>query len=459
LPDEVDYLILAYRLSVLTFYLGVLIYAMPIPWSGLKRWAPRLIWDAILSATLILASDIILEAVDRLTLLMGGSWDYLNTWITSGAAEFISMKTLAALIQSLPDPIGVLGGIKLLVKPVDRLATSALYFIGVIAGLAYLVKNYGALISALGLVLYAIPFRISRSAGAWLFSFTIIFTVGLQVLPVFVSSLAGPPQPFSPGEVAEKGVAPLQATVFSEGGGLDGELMVEDAISGEQYGVYEVNNGTVLDEMGNNIVMIPSIPPLIFKLNYMNVIFYLSPYPVNNSDYDIIGGIRRIELNSPYTIYGRKGLLSYTNGEIINVTVTSTEIDAIVWLHSGDYVAVRYINGCQITVNAPALQLVDQGEWTWRGESGKYRKYVAPENGTYNIEISYNCPPPKFTYQLSNYLGSVEKYLAFYNLNIIKAFILYWFTVPIIYLAVLTSATAGLARLLGGRERLPIRVV
>ena len=51
----------AFALSVLTYYLGVLIYAIPIPWYGIKRWAPLLIFDGLLAASLTLFfNDIII---------------------------------------------------------------------------------------------------------------------------------------------------------------------------------------------------------------------------------------------------------------------------------------------------------------------------------------------------------------------------------------------------------------
>ncbi len=457
MPTANDLLALAYRLVVLTFDLGVLIYALPVPVQGLKRWAPRLIQDSILAFLLIAIFDFSFRASNTIAAMLGGSWQLLHTWISSGAAEFIAIKTVRFLLELAPDPTGVSDALAGLMRPLDRLATTALYFIGFIAGLAYLVETYGRYLAALGLVLYSAPFRIARAAGAWLFSFAIVFSAGLQVLPVLVVQLGGTPASPFIGEIAEKGLAIAEINVTGPGGPLWGELHVTDYDTGEEYAVYEVSNGSAV-ERGVGFVAIPSKPRIAYELEYMAVTLYLAPYPANASDYDVEGGVWRIDLYSPHAVYARPGILAYTNGQVVSVNPTSDGFTATLSLGEGQYVAVRYADTCTAEVEAPGLE-ESSGEWYWRGVHGALVRYVAGESGNYTVQASLDCSSePDFSYETHSYGGSVDRYLSFLDLDFVRAFILYWFTIPLLYTAMLGSITTAIARLLGGRERLPVRI-
>ena len=457
MPTPNDLLGLAYRLVVLTFDLGVLIYAMPVPIHGLKRWAPRLIQDSILAFILIAVFDFSFRASNTIAAMLGGSWQLLHTWISSGAAEFVAIKTVRFLLELAPDPTGVSDALAGLMRPLDRLATTALYFIGFIAGLAYLVETYGRYLAALGLVLYSAPFRVARAAGAWLFSFAIIFSAGLQVLPVLVVQLGGAPASPFLGEIAEKGIAIAEINVTGPGGPLWGELHVRDYDTGEEYAVYEVSNGSAL-ERGAGFVAIPSKPRIAYELEYMAVTLYLAPYPANASDYDVEGGIWRIGLYSPHAVYARPGILAYTDGRVLSVDGSSGGFEAVLSLDQGQYVAVRYADTCSVTVQAPGLE-ESGGEWYWRGVHGGLVRLVASESGNYTLQASFECgAEPGFSYETSPYDGRIDRYLSFVDLDFVRAFILYWFTIPLLYTAMLGSITTAVARLLGGRERLPVRI-
>ncbi len=457
--SEIDILILAYRLSVLTFYLGVLVYAIPIPYSGLKRWAPRLIVDGGISAALAFSLRFLLELSDRVASMMGGSWEYFNSWLYSGAAEFLTIKTVYALVKTLPDPLGVLGGLVALLRPLDKIATTALYFLGVIGGLAWLVKNYGSLLAALGVALYAIPFRIARGSGAWLISFVLVFSTGLQVLPVFVNTMSqSEPWPgFGP--IAENGIALLNASVKTIAGPSEGELHVRDYSTGEEYAIYQVVDGRVLDDKGLSPVTIPSKPSLAYSLQYLGVEFPLAPYPATSEDYIVRGGVWSILLSSPYAIHAGNGILVYTNGSVLNASLSGDELTAFIVMDEGNYLAIRYVQGCHVEIDSGGLSGPYLYSWEWRNVRGTTEKYYASSPGQYRITVyPTSCEGVKIDYELKNYVNTVEKYLSFYNLNFVEAYLLYWFTLPILYIAILMSTSYGLARLLGGRERLPVRI-
>ncbi len=455
--SDTDLLVLAYRLAVLTFSLGALIYALPIPLPGLKRWAPRLIVDSMLVVVIIVGFDALFGLADRIAQLAGGSWQYFNSWLAGGVTEFLAMKGLRIAVEAIPDPIGITDAILAILRPIDKLATTGLYFLGFIGGLGLLVHHYGRFLAALGAVLVAVPFRVSRAAGAWLISFSLVFTLGLQILPVFVSSISNPPTGSIIDDMAIRGIALARLNVTGWTGPLEGELHVVDFQSKEEYAIYLVDNGQALNDKGISVVSIPSRPDLVYELHYEGVIFYLVPYPVNQSDYKVRGGVWELGLESPYTVKGSDGLLIYTNGTVSSASDDGSKVEATISLTSGGYVEVRYADQCSVTVSSPGLER-SEGSWEWRGVEGHFIRLVASSPGEYNIKVDYSCQPPSFKIRPSDYASWMEGAISFFNINFLEAYINYWFTIPFLYIAILSSASAGLARLIGGRERLPIKL-
>ena len=459
--SEADALVVAYKLAVLTFYLGVLVYALPIPYSGLKKWAPILIADAIMAAGLAISLDIIINFSNKIAIIIGGSWEYLKSWLESGAFQMISIKAVYLAVKSIPDPIGILAPLRAALKQIDRLATAALYLLALVAGLSYLISSYGKILAAIGVALYAVPFRIARGAGAWLLAFVVIFNLGLQALPVFVSSFRTPPSFWVVGDIARNGLALANLTVTGNGVGLNGELWIFNASDWSVLAVYKVVNGRVVGARGEPYVAVPSRLTVIYALEYDNVTFYLAPYPTSPEDYQPQGGVWALRLESPYTLYAERGILVYTNGSVESLTVDNESVHAILYLQEGQYFAVRYPEGCKPSVTAGGMLGPYNMSWSWRGVKGEGEKYIAPATGNYSIfvELPQDCEQPGFKYETKEYAGIASTILSFLDVNLIAAFILYWFTLPTLYLSILWASTYGIARLLGGRDRLEVRII
>ncbi len=189
-----DFLELAYYLSILTFYLGVLIYALPIPITGLKRWGPRLISDAFFVASLTFGFYAILNAANYIAQVLGSDWvryfGFLNAQLT---AQLSMIFGLSALTKFVPPKFAPIIS-KLISSLVGKLmwavyATMFMYIIGFV-----IYKDY-TLFASLGIALMAIPFRIARGAGAFLLAFSLVFFVALPLYPAFFSMIVVPPKP------------------------------------------------------------------------------------------------------------------------------------------------------------------------------------------------------------------------------------------------------------------------
>ncbi len=184
------YLYVAMNLSVLTYTIGTMIMALPIPVHGLKKWGPKLIGDSIYSAVLVNVYGGILYIIQDVSQALGVSWSYFNTWIQIIISEEISMYTFArsfsGLLSSLDPAVAVF------FAPIS-------YAISLLAGiisatetflvLAFIVNNYYGLFIAIGIALMSIPFRVGRGIGASLIAFSVVFEAGLPYLPDFLQGL------------------------------------------------------------------------------------------------------------------------------------------------------------------------------------------------------------------------------------------------------------------------------
>ncbi|NPA97311.1 MAG: hypothetical protein GXO32_06895 [Crenarchaeota archaeon] len=191
--DLASLLQISLYLSMLTFYLGVLIYALPIPITGLKKWGPRLISDAFYVAALSLAFYTILNAASYIASALGANWIAYYGFITGQLTGQLSMIFGLTSITKLVNPRFAPIVSKIVSTLVGKLmvavyVTTFMYVLGLV-----IQKSYAAL-AALGIALMAIPFRIARGAGAFLLSFALVFYVALPLYPHFFSFIILPPQ-------------------------------------------------------------------------------------------------------------------------------------------------------------------------------------------------------------------------------------------------------------------------
>ncbi len=181
-------LLLAFSLSVLTYYLGTLIYALPIPWWGLKRWAPTLIYDGAASALLIFSAGVIVSSTEYIAGLLGASWGNFYSW-SAQRISYVAMFTAGIGLLKTWFSSNIVGGnvFGAFVNPLITALTYVMIALETITIIGLIVQTYFTKMIFLGILLFSIPFRIARSIGAGLLSFAIVFYVGLPLLPLFTS--------------------------------------------------------------------------------------------------------------------------------------------------------------------------------------------------------------------------------------------------------------------------------
>jgi len=208
-------LVASISLAGLTYALGALIYALPLPLRGVKKWAPLLMSDALLTFTLAITFGALLYAARTSFSLMGVSREELvneiSTIATSMARAYLFFKLMQNFYNAIFSlkfvglPLGkVLEGLYHLFSMIQPVGNWASSFTLELLTLVFQLGAYGwtfiyvlSVVSemilpfmiATGALLVGIPFRLTKAAGASLIGFAIATYVVLPLIIVVLDLL------------------------------------------------------------------------------------------------------------------------------------------------------------------------------------------------------------------------------------------------------------------------------
>lgn len=452
------YYILAMNLSLLTFYIGVLIIALPIPIKGLKKWGPSLIKDSILSFIIIISIYFIYNYINNFANSLGGSWGYFNLWYSNAFSLSITMKAFLLELSALSLKIPIASQIRSLISPINDALTAEIIFLAGLWGIYFIVNSLGQTLLMFGIILYSIPFRISRDAGAWFISFILVFSIGLQLLPVFATNLTESAGVNLNGQAMSLGLTFVNAKATYHNNPIKNSLIYVYTYNNsyKQIALYKTNdNGQIISPYYGDELPLPSeVPSYIFSV-IDNVAFKLFPYPFY--PYNLTFSNQEFNLYTNNILYENE---NYTIAFEVNGNYSSyVEGNKVYIVGNGGYVEIRALNGC--VSNLTHINSVEYfGEWNFYNLKGYYYKFV-PDNQS-NTYLSFtinNCKVPKLNVKYEDYANN---YLGLENIltpSILEYLLLYYITVPLMYFSLLISVTYGLARLLGGRRGIIPRVI
>ncbi len=186
---------LAVCLAVLDYYLGLLLFAAPLP-LHVKRFGLRMAYHGVSAALLASLYTAIVYGAEYLLSVLGVSWNSLVHFYdeaTSYSALFYSFAAGVALakpyiVKELPQYAKSL--VNLLASSVAKSLSKASLLIAVseaaVKVLASFVLSYWPLLLVLGIVMYAVPGGLGRRLGASLIASAIVLYLGLPFLPYWV---------------------------------------------------------------------------------------------------------------------------------------------------------------------------------------------------------------------------------------------------------------------------------
>lgn len=182
---------LAYSLSLLTFSLGTVLYGSPIPVKPVKKWGVLMMYDGMASALLVSLYSLLVRLGDYLLTVLGASWPQFMIWLTSRTSILV---TFYIGLQSMATALKI-SGVDLLaelLKHVGGLVATSLTAIKVIYLISAVIYSIRGKILAVGILLYSIPLRIGKTAGAAMIALSLVYYVGLPLMPTFAAFFESP---------------------------------------------------------------------------------------------------------------------------------------------------------------------------------------------------------------------------------------------------------------------------
>mgnify|MGYP001772517116 CR=1 FL=1 len=183
-------------LATITYTLGGLLFMLPIPVHGVKKWGQNMIKDGIYATFWTAIYDAVLKFANFLMGLLGASWPtYMFTLSTATGTLGAAYTMLAGIIAGAK----AIGGLDIpIISGIGKAVGSFQPLIAATQGMGDLLEFYillyafsvfieftAPLLIALGVMFMSLPFRIGRGIGSMLIAFSLVFYIGLPLLPVF----------------------------------------------------------------------------------------------------------------------------------------------------------------------------------------------------------------------------------------------------------------------------------
>ncbi|MCI4435980.1 MAG: hypothetical protein JHC33_04115 [Ignisphaera sp.] len=451
--------LVAYYLSILTFYIGVLIYALPIPVTGLKRWGPRLITDSFYVMALLFSVTSIVRFADLIQHILGGDWNFFLSYIKASMFVRSNLLLFFSIIRDTIGGLKILPGLSKLFSVVINAIYFSLNATLILYVIATLIKISFWTLVLLGITLMAIPFRVARNAGAFLIAFSLVFYTALPLYTQFVQLLfVSEPRQFAP--------IILQGNIVNMHGQPLAYGYIELKYDDEYIGPLPVNAWGYMipitsDMLSKNITLYFDICGHRFFTNVSNV-------PVRSlcgfNNHSVF--ICRVNLMVYGLIDYREGIALHVipfpenvevltfNSTVIRLLInTTTPIDFYISISKGYDIKSIKIDETEIY----DIRKFYKYSWKWYDVEGNTYALNLPE-GSHEITISMNkndkpIEPSEYyifnaqvrLMELNNTQSIVDELARIMYIDVIAASL---------YISLLLSISYGLARAIGGASRL-----
>ncbi len=447
---------LALNLAILTYFIGVLILALPIPYRQLKKWGIRLLSDAVTAAVLISAYNIVLGIGDFILNLLGYSWAGFMSWLTERTAILVTalmgLTYITSWIKSL--------GYSMILSPLGLASTYitlALSAVRMMYFIASFIWNFRSELLALGLLLYSLPLRIGKDVGAFFIAASLVMYVGFPLMPVFVNVFQGnTPQPTISSPVTltcnivDLGNGPIPHPIlrlYKEGSEVPIGIIKGDA------------GGKVV--LGDNLDVLPRNYTFRVEVLFMGYIFTPTPSTIRSES-----GRTSYRLRLPNIIYqGGLAILLPSSLSVVHVKYLGNKLEVTLTKPStggGEIRIVKLANVqvASLSVNNASLQC-SWNTWSWKGiqlSECVLSLSVSELNSTRSIFINISYTPREYPSpnieerRIVCYESLVDIIMQYISIGI--AYIYSFLFLPGVYLTALTTMASSLARVLGGGARL-----
>ena len=182
-----DLLELAFYLSVLSYCLGLALRALPLPFFTIKKLGKSLVAEGIFSCVLTFSYNILLSLLNFLSSLLGSDWAAYSTWMTDRISALMALIAVLKALSILLSKVGLSAFVQGFIGQITGLLTTSLTTLIATSIISSMISTIAPLLIALGIVLHAVPFRLTRSVGATLIAITMVFSICIPLMPAFIN--------------------------------------------------------------------------------------------------------------------------------------------------------------------------------------------------------------------------------------------------------------------------------
>ena len=444
-----DILSLAFYLSVLSYCLGALLRALPLPFFTLKKLGRTLMVDGVFSAVLVFSYRTLVSVIDYLGSVLGTDWASFMQWVADRSSLLFLVLSVFKATSVIASEAGLGPVFSGIISSIVNLVTTSLTTLLTVSIIALILRVAAGFLIALGILLISVPFRLARGAGAMIIALVIVFSAGTPLMPQFIATVtSGVMISYSLREpVCSATLSLVDAKDYPVGyavieGYRDEEFLYRYVFNERGLLVVDKSSGGFPCSEHRAFVEIAGI-----KYEFTLPGFQSSGYTTSPSrtlklpDLIVLDTIRVVELGSG---------ISVTNYSKVENTLV-LHLEASRSTYFGVY--IESSDTLQVLINGVVASESSVVKFTWYNISYTALKYEL-EPGTYlvNITINYQARVRPDVLMEPFVLTALQvdvfspEYMVFY--------VTYMFVeltiLPLIYIAILLVISYGVARLLGG---------
>lgn len=468
-------LMIAAQLSILTYNIGALIYALPVPSRRLKRWAPVLIEDSLYAALLMLLFTAIMYVSDYIASYSGVTLQSVAKWLEEVLHTFfltyVFTKAGIAAVALLP---GARTLASALAFPITLITSSVIVATASLLIPIYILIGARAELAALGVALYALPFRIGRNIGASLIAFAVVGNIVFSFTPHWLIFILN--------TVSVAQAAPqMNSTSYSFWGlvrGVEGASPVYALVVFNSTKTGATYRYPVLEDGAYYVAApYPALPSgnYILEVEYMGLKLTPTPSSVNipsslKPTYEYSDMPYRLDLTIPNTVFFPPQSMLITNCYIENFNTTmvdqstlSLRLSCIGQAYTTTMMVLAGPALCRVKdVDVSKLSssiTVKIQKKPWRGvPTAQEQILFVPYSPTFSVKLTYTCSRPVYSIepmrpQVIGYGGASSVSLK--DIDPLAAIIVYGFAysaASVAFLTIASSLILGFARFLGARS-------
>ncbi|MEM0250437.1 MAG: hypothetical protein QXP03_05480 [Desulfurococcaceae archaeon] len=450
---NMDLLALSFYLSVLSYCTGLAIRALPVPFLAIKRLGRSLVTEGVFSCILTFSYRTLLYSIDFFSRLLGSDLALYTTWLTERVGVLLALIAVLKAVGVLLSKLGLGFFAQGFISQVTGLMTTSLTTLIATSIVYTIIYSASPFLIALGIVLHAVPFKLTRNIGATIIAITLVFSVGMPLMPLFVSTFSN----MSGSLITSKNLCTATIMLVDASGTPFGQAVIEGYIEDALVYRYKVDGKGVL--VVDEVHGFPCTDHVArFDIAGNGYLVTLSGVTGRNWNLAIsIPNILAIAANRFMLFNGSievKEVLRSSDGVVLILNASTESSGFKLYTESNDVLQV-YIDS--ETVTPLGVESLD-----WYGIRYTVYTYILkPGNHRVEVYLSYYSTTPinvdLYPYTIAA-LGldplAPENLLFYVTRMFIELTVL-----PLVYITMLGAITLNVARLLGGASTSIARIV